>query len=353
MQKIKIAVKEELKKIIGINKSQTSWKLPFASMISVGVPLLIGAYYNHLNYALISSMGSLVFMYFPKKNLMRNLSFLFCISFAFLLCFFMGFVANQISHFIPLIIMITCILVSSSCSYFKLQPPGSFLFIMIFSISAFMPTSLIKLPNILGFIFLGTLMACFVAFIYSILNPVKKEYEIFQPEVSFDKIILNPFIIGFFVGLSIFVAQNIGLQRPYWAGITTFSIMQALSYHIVLSRHIQNLVGTILGICLSIFILPLSENMWVLSFVIMGIIFISQFLISRNYTLAIIFLTPMSIFLAEIGSFHIGEADIIISRFLDTFLGGIIALTGSLVFNHQKTYLKIGKILKFLVAKKS
>ncbi|WP_370659644.1 hypothetical protein [Massilia polaris] len=42
-----------------MNASDRMWQMPLAAALASGLPLLIGAYFNHLAYGLVGSIGGL------------------------------------------------------------------------------------------------------------------------------------------------------------------------------------------------------------------------------------------------------------------------------------------------------
>ena len=67
-----------------------------------------------------------------------------------------------------------------------------------------------------------------------------------------------------------------------------------------------------------------------------ALVFMTEFLVVRNYALAIIFITPYTTYLAEAGSFMSYKPDIIVSaRITDVIIGSIIGFIGG-IFLHSK-----------------
>ena len=63
---LKALLHEELRLLLTVNRSDRMWQMPFAAALAMGLPLLIGAYFDHLNYGLVSSLD------FAGKVLLRN-----------------------------------------------------------------------------------------------------------------------------------------------------------------------------------------------------------------------------------------------------------------------------------------
>lgn len=346
-----IYIIDELKKLFTLNNSKISWQTPLAAAFSIGIPLLFGAYYNHIDYALLTSIGGLVFLYMPNTNLVHRIIVLFCCSYGLILCFMLGMFANMYPSLIVLFITILTIVVSMICSYVKLAPPGNYFFIMTFSIAAFMPSSFTKTITSIGLVFLGTTLACIIGIIFSLIM-LRINKEIRQPhtaEKDFDIVIVDSIITGVVIGLSIFIAQMLDFSRPYWVGLSALAVLRGISYHIILTNHFQRIVGTFIGLILTFYLLPLEHNPWLLSFSLMLFVFVGLFTMTRNLALSILFFTPLSIFLAEVGNLHTDTFELVQSRLLDTILGGTIGILGGYIFHYEKAYNSISKGIKNII----
>lgn len=343
--------KKIMQEILNIFRSQkipNTFAAPFFMMLCTGIPLLVGSYFNHLNYALLASLGTMVFLYTPNTNLMHSMSVLFCCSYGLILCFLLGVFANLYPQFIVLFVFLVATLVTCATSYFNLPPPGNYFFIMSFSISAFMPLAFAQNIQIIGFVFMGTTLACIFGFIYN-LYQIRKNRAFKKPQnkqKNFSLVITDSVITGFVVALSIFIAIALNFSRPYWVGILALGVLRGISYYIVVSKLIKRLIGTIFGLVLTMYLLSLHENMWVLSIILMIFVFIGYFYLSKNLLIAIIFLTPLSIFFAEIGNFHLLVDELIKTRFYDTLLGGSVGVIGGYLFHWKIVYNKIDLFLK-------
>ena len=64
--RLKALLLSELAELVRINPSDRPWQMPFAAALATGLPLLVGAYFDHMEYGLISSLGGLTFLYLPN-----------------------------------------------------------------------------------------------------------------------------------------------------------------------------------------------------------------------------------------------------------------------------------------------
>jgi hypothetical protein len=66
-------MREELRHLTTIQASDRVWQMAFAAALATALPLLVGAYFNRMNYGLVSSLGGLVFLYLPSTPLYHRM----------------------------------------------------------------------------------------------------------------------------------------------------------------------------------------------------------------------------------------------------------------------------------------
>lgn len=57
-----------------INASDRLWQMPFAAALASGLPLLVGAYFDRMDYGLVSSLGGMVFLSLPNTPLSHRMA---------------------------------------------------------------------------------------------------------------------------------------------------------------------------------------------------------------------------------------------------------------------------------------
>jgi hypothetical protein len=88
--KLRALVEVELRRLMTIQASDRVWQMPFAAALASGLPLLIGAYFNHLDYGLVSSLGGLVFLYLPSTPLYHRMISVMACAFGMAACYTLG-----------------------------------------------------------------------------------------------------------------------------------------------------------------------------------------------------------------------------------------------------------------------
>ncbi|WP_078939446.1 FUSC family protein [Streptomyces sp. NRRL F-2295] len=134
-----------------------------------------------------------------------------------------------------------------------------------------------------------------------------------------------------------YLCAALGVGRPYWAIVTAASLYQAnvtLSWNRTLQRTLGNLVGVLVFAA----VLPLSRTgPLALVCCCLFFSFAAEALITRNYWLGSVAVTPMALLVLEFGGAH-PAGELIGDRVLDTVLGAVAGfLAAVLVTNRRAT----------------
>jgi len=314
-------LRTELLQFAAISASDRRWQMPFCAALASGLPLLIGAYFDHLDYGLVSSLGGLVFLYSPNTPLSHRMVSLMASAFGMSACFALGLM----SHFLPLLLVpvltFIAILVTMVCRFYAVGPPGSLFFIMAAAIGAYSPVAAMQVPQ-----------------------PVAP-----PAPASFDFVIFDSVVIGSFVGISLALAQALQLERPYWVPVSCLAVIQGASLRAVWNKQVQRIAGTGLGLLLTWGLLTLPLDKWSVSLMMIALTFTVETFVVRHYGLAAIFITPMTIFLAEATRLGHGPADAMLrARLLDTVLGSVVGLLGGICLHSPRFRELLGRQIRRL-----
>lgn len=342
----------ELRHLATIQSSDRVWQMPVGAALASGLPLLVGAYFGRMDYGLVSSLGGLVFLYLPGTPLYHRMVSVMACAFGMIACYTTG----VMSHFFPPAMMpmlvITSILVTMVCRFYNLGPPGSLFFIMAASIGAYSPITLMQLPLMVGLIAMGSMLACLIAFLYSVyilrLYPPKPVAPL--PAPTFDFVVFDSVVIGAFVGISLALAQVLQLEKAYWVPVSCLAVIQGASLRAVWTRQIHRVAGTSVGLLLALGILMLPLDSWSISLLMMALTFVIEFTVVRHYAFAAIFITPLTILLAEAATLGQGVAGTLIrARFFDTVLGCLVGLVGGVCLHSPRFREVVGRAIRQLI----
>ena len=344
-------LRKELQFLVTFHASDRRWQMPFCAALATGLLLLVGAYFGHLDYGLVSSLGGQVFLYSPNTKLSHRMGVLMGCAFGMIASYTLG----VLSHFIPVlqvpVLTFIAALVLMMCRFYGIGLPGGLFFIMAAAIGSYSPIPLLQTPLFVGLLAMGALLACLIALFYGFHAVRQRAPEAPRPlpPASFDYTIFDSIVIAAFVSLSLALAQALQLERPYWVPISCLAIIEGQSLRAVWTKQLHRIVGTCLGLVVAWGLLTLPFDTWGVSLLMMALAFIVETLVVRHYGLAVVFITPLSIFLAEAARMGHSSPDALLqARFLDTILGCGVGVIGGLSLHSPRFRKTVGGWLRHL-----
>ncbi|MEU7984012.1 FUSC family protein [Streptosporangium canum] len=141
------------------------------------------------------------------------------------------------------------------------------------------------------------------------------------------------------------ISMAAGVGHPYWAIVTAASVFQAnavLSWH----RGLQRALGSFAGLLLFTALLPVSRTgQLALVLLVLLLQFVTEALITRNYWLGTVCVTPMALLLTEFPGYQ-PAGSLIADRWLDTCVGVAAGLLGCLLVTNRRTVSRIDGALR-------
>ncbi|MBN3860598.1 FUSC family protein [Neisseriaceae bacterium PsAf] len=352
MDRFLFILRNELKQFFSVKKSDRRWELPFAAALASGMPMLIGVYFNHIEYGLISTLGGMTFLYTPNTTpLYHRMITVMCVSSGITACFFIGLISQAYPPSLFFIIAFATIIVTAICRFTSVPPPGPLFFIMALSVATNMKFDILQIPHKTGLIFLGAFLASTISFLYSLhmLRKYPKKLTVPDFDSNFSYVIIDSILIGLFVGLSVLIAEILKLQQYYWVPISCLAVIQGRAFRDIWDKNLQRIMGTAISMAMTYLILLTTPSEWGIAFLVIILTFIVEYFVVRNYAFAAIFITPLTIMLAEAGQYasHAGIANpgmLITARIMDIILGSLIGLLGGYAIhktNIRSTLLKL------------
>ena len=324
-------IKQELLSFFVLKPSPRSWHIPFLAGLSVGIPLLFGYFFADAKSALTASLAGLVILYIPNtKDIFEMMMKMFVCSFGMIVSYIFGLVFSFNMWIAPFAFGIFSGIVYYIVKFFNLKAPASFFFIMMASMAIGLPHHFEDIPKRVGIFTIGTLNACLICLIYGLIKSNKESnnsvtnFQI-NPYVNF----VESFIVGFCMLLSIMVGQIFKLDYPYWIPISSLAVLQGVSKYHIWKRGFHRILGTIIGLGIAWLIFSYVKDIFWICIVIITLQIIVEMLIARHYALAVIFVTPMGILLAETGSSVSMNPDYLLKmRLIEILIGSAIGCIG-------------------------
>lgn len=333
-----------------LKQTERLWHIPLLASLCVGIPLVVGLYFGKIGYGILGSSAGLVILYLPSTAVANRMITLLACSFGLMLSFATGIIFSFNPVLSSLVFGLLAFGAQWVANYFRMKPPGSFFFIMIAAIASCMPFDLSIIPARVGVIGMGCMLACLLGFVYSLYivrrQPPPKMQSAVPGKWQYDNAVQSA-IIGIFMGSSLLFAHLLKLQNPYWVPISCLAVMQGVSLEHIWSRSLQRILGTFIGLGLAwlLLLLPLTPLAICISIFVLQ--FIVEMLIVRHYGLAVIFITPLTLFLAEASSAMHADLNLLMpARFLNIALGSIIGAVAGWFIHHEQLRSKTARQIR-------
>lgn len=316
------------------------WHLAVLAAACVGIPALIGAATEQFAIATLSSLGAMIILYLPKTRTAHRMVTLAMCSFGFMVCFAVGSLSSFNHYVAALALGILSFGAIVITRYYRLAPPGSFFFILVSALAIYLPFDLSRWSSNIGMVALGGMLSCGLAFIYSIMtgaNDLPTTKVETDPQVN--AIILEGALVAFFIAFAYLLAVLLALPNALWVPISCAAILQGATYRMIWHRNVHRIVGTAIGMGVAWCLFSLHPNYWVLALSMIFFQFVVELLIVKNYGAAVIFITPLTVIMAEITSADMSTAVLLEHRLVDISIGSTIGILGGTIF-HRTSLLK-------------
>lgn len=142
--------------------------------------------------------------------------------------------------------------------------------------------------------------------------------------------------VGVAVSLSGLTALAFVADHSYWAMAAAVLVLyQGFDWTRTVQRGMERMVGTLIGLGLAAAILTWQPQGWWLVGVIAALQFVIEMFVVRNYTIAVIFITPLALTIAAGGRPVPDLQHFLVTRGLDTVIGCLVALVVYRVASHR------------------
>lgn len=342
-----------IKPLLTLSDHRRSWGFLSVAALSVGIPAFAGAWLDLFSSAIIACMGGLVILYMRQTPIARRMTTLLVCSFGFAASFALGTFTSFNPYLSAGSLALTVFIITGVCRFYAVPAPGSFFFIMVACMARTLPFDVTLAAERTGILLLGCMGACMLALIYSLAQSLLRKDRPPSRETIQDHriaaIILESLVISVFIGGGYLFALGIQLDNPYWVPISTAAIMQGATFRAIWHRNVHRVVGTAIGMGLAWAIFSLSPNIWVLAGLVTLLSFIIEALVTRNYGLSVIFVTPLTVIFADSAMASANPDHLILVRLVDIMLGSFIGYLGGWVIHHQAIFSYLEKKLARVV----
>ena len=348
-------INSELTHLTTVNKSGRPWHMPIIAAIAISFPVFVGAYFGNLSAGIKASLGSMIILNLPLiGTLPYRLVTVMAWGFAMVLSFALGLMAQQLPILrLPVFVLMAFGVVMLG-RYYRQPPPAGLFVMMAGAIALFIPVPIDKVLHATGLVLLGSGFSMLLALLYTLFLLATRPI-VPAPVYSYESDMLSDsFIVVSFVSLSLVVAVLLEMHYPYWAAMSCFIIIQGMQLRTMWIKQLHRLLGTLVGMGVASWMLSWGLSVWGVAIAILLMMFLIESFVDRHYGIAVIFITPLTIFIAEYGSTMLAPpvAEVIIqARMLDTTLGCVIGLSGGLAIHSTRLRVPLRRMENWLLAR--
>lgn len=121
------------------------------------------------------------------------------------------------------------------------------------------------------------------------------------------------------------IATGLGWAHPYWAMVAAVVVLAGPDFRSRITRGTHRVIGTLLGAVIAALVLSFHPQGVAAVLVIVVLQIVTELFVGRNYTLALLFITPLALMMGQlIQPTPIGQ--LLRDRLLETLLGAAIAM---------------------------
>ncbi|PWC38931.1 FUSC family protein [Azospirillum sp. TSO22-1] len=128
------------------------------------------------------------------------------------------------------------------------------------------------------------------------------------------------------------IAQAVGWPHPSWAAIGAMAVLQGSHLHVTMSRALQRMAGTLVGVFIAWAVLTQAPPLWGLIAAVVLFQFITEVVIGYNYALGQITVTPMALIMTYVAA-PATAVDMPVERALETVLGVALGIAFAVLFS--------------------
>lgn len=122
------------------------------------------------------------------------------------------------------------------------------------------------------------------------------------------------------------LATASGVGHPYWATVAAVAPLSARGLRGQVTRGVQRVLGTLLGLVTSAVLLSLHLTGVALLVVIAALQVGAELLVGRNYGVALLVITPLALLMGQT-AFEQPAAQLLLDRGVETVIGSMVGLT--------------------------
>ncbi|CEG25804.1 FUSC family protein [Bacillus sp. B-jedd] len=176
------------------------------------------------------------------------------------------------------------------------------------------------------------------------IEKINRTVKIAKPSIktlllgAFDKnsiVFLSALRYGLVLLFATLLAHALPVERSYWIPLSCGSVMLGSTIIATYHRAIQRTFGTIAGLIIASLLLMNIQNGYMVAAAIFALTFLTEMFIVRNYAIAVVFITPSALLIAEYSTNIHDFTFFATARAENIIIGSLIGLFGVFLFGRK------------------
>lgn len=297
--------------------------------------LLAGYFSGNMYIASFGSLGIFIFAYYqniPKSQLVQRLVI---VSIYLYLCLLTGMLSHQLQWLSPIIVAIFAFLGRFLFRLHGISKPGPFFAIMIITMGASMQVPIASVVPLSSYFLVGAVVSIVASLLVSLTEkekPTALEKLTFKERLHQDPgSILDAIFYSGTLFFATYLSQGLHFNNAYWLVVSCAAILMGDNLRAMAHRHVQRILGTIVGLLITAFIFNIHLNSVAMLMMIPLFFMVVEYLIMKNYAVATFFTTPMALMLTTLSRQQYSNA-LLTDRMIGIVIGSVVGVLAGWIF---------------------
>ncbi len=319
-----------------IRPSPVRWPLAAGGALSMGIPLAGFTLLGREDLGLMTSIGGFLALYLGGRSRRDRARALPLLGIGLVAASGLGAAAAPARASSAVALFVVTTVAALAVYGFSVGPPGAMFFVLACGVGVHLaaPVALGGVGRAAWLVPVMTGLGCVIAYAI-VLAPLLLPRVWHQDRAAHEE--RRPWSFGYHpadgvvvvrvvagTALGLLVAMPLSLSHIYWVLLTVVAILQGgVGRRITAVRGLQRVVGTIVGLAVFSVILRVDPHGLWLAVVVAALQFGTELVITRNYGLALVLVTPLALTISSQGT--ASREGLALERLGDTLLGAACA----------------------------
>jgi hypothetical protein len=302
--------------------------------VAVGLPLVGFAVADDVRSGALASLGALAVLYAPGLPYRRRAIRVLGVGAGLVLAAAAGTAAAGSAAWTVGAIALVAGVSVALARWRSVGPPGALMPVLVCATSTQIPLAAATPASRLGLVALGVAIAWGVVMTRApFRRPDPQIAAARRPAPPWPAIARAAGRGAMGTGVAALAAVAVGLPRPDWAAVACAAVLVHDATRTTVRRAGHRAAGTAAGIGVAGLLLAAAPGTVALVVLVVVLQFVVELLVARNYTAAVVFITPLALLQGALAGGHLAGpvAELLAGRMIETAIGCTVAVLAQAV----------------------